>query len=152
MKKFIKYSFLIFIVFILTIIALSQIKHKDTSAVIKPIAQKIAQNYQFLKNKENKMLSKQEVIDLLKISDCKELNNINSSVVKPNVKGVVSYYNHWFSALCLTNSNKLLKIQMTFNEKNLPYFTIINNHSYCFKSSNYPIKCYTQSLITLPSR
>ena len=152
MKKFIKYSFFGFIVFVLVIIALSQIKHKDTSAVIKPVAQKIVRNYQFLKNRENKMLSKQEVIDLLKKSGCKELSNIDSSIVKPREEGVVSYYNHWFNALCLTNSNKLLKIQMTFNEKNLPSFTIINNYSYCFKSSNYPIRCYTQTLITLPSR
>ncbi len=130
----------------------SKIKYPDKSQYIKPIASELLNNYQFIKNKNNKLLSKNEVINLLKESGCVELSNVRSNIVKTKIKNVINYYNHWFSATCITNKNKALDLRITFREKYLPDFRIHLDHSYCFDVMHKSVECYTQKIIILPSR
>jgi len=154
MIKFLKYFrilFLMIIIIIAIVFAIAQIKYPDKTQYIKPIAIELLKNSKFIKNEENKLLSKNAVIDLLKKSGCEELSDISSNIVKTKIENVTNRSNHWFSAICTTNENKALNVQITLREDNLPDFFIYFEHSYCFSVMHKTVKCFTQTIITLPS-
>jgi hypothetical protein len=144
--------FIIFISIISIYIVLSFVEYPDKTPYIKPIALELLKKSQIFKNKNDKLLSKSEVIDLLQESGCKELYDIKSRIVKTEMQNVTNHYNHWFSATCLTKKDRALDLRITLREKELPDFRIYFNHSYCYGVMPEHIHCGTQTVTAVPSR
>ena len=155
MRTFFKYIGVILIVFIVIIsvyILLSFIEYPDKTSYIKPVALEMLGKKKFFQNKKDKLLSKKEVIVLLKKSGCEKLYDIKSHITKTKIQNVTNYYNHWFRATCVTKKNKALDLRITLREKALPDFRIYFEHSYCYGVMPEYIHCGTQTITAVPSK
>ena len=59
--------------------------------------------------------------------------------------------NYWFEGYCWTPEGELARVALALHEKSDADFRIDLGHSYCFDVMNRKIRCYTQSLVPLPS-
>jgi len=149
--KLLKYLGTVFLTIVVIVLALmfSHMEYHDKTPSIKPTALKLLKNMQFIQDEEHKLLSKYSVISLLKKSGCENLSDIESNIVKIRMKNIA---NHWFSATCSTHENEPLDLRITLHEDALPDFSIYLEHSYCFSVMHKSVECYTQNIISIPSR
>ena len=152
MKKILKYCLKLILLIIFIYIVLSYIKYPDKTSYIKPVAIELLNKTQALNSKEDKLLSKGKVIDMLQASGCNKVYEVTSSIVKTKVQGVTNHYNHWFSAMCMTKEGKALDLRITLHEQHIPDFAIYFEHSYCYSSMNKSINCGTRTITVIPSR
>ena len=156
MIKFIKSIFVVLAIFLMitaAIILLSYIKYPDNTQHIKPIAEKLVKNYYVkLQNRKDKLLTKDEIVLLLKESGCKKVTSIKSNIVKTEIANIENHFNNWFRANCISNKGKKFDIRLTARETLFPDFRIDYRHSYCFNVRGKEVNCFTQHLIALPGR
>jgi len=144
------FSFLVAIVG--SALVLSQIKYTDRSSQIRPIAQKLLEQTKGLRiaPDENRSDVKrgEQIARILEKAGCSGVRVDRSETVPTSLGD----RNYWFEGHCWTPGGELARVALTLHERSDADFQIDLGHSYCFDVLNRKIRCYTQSLVTLPSR
>jgi hypothetical protein len=146
MKNALKIFGKIILVIIVIWIALSFVEYDDKSRFIRPVAEKMLYNSKKYKSKN--ILTKNEIVLMLKESGCGKVSVIKSDIVTSLKDTKYEITNHWFRAKCFTEENKLINISITANKKVHSIRTDMS-HSYCFDVMSNSISCYMSSFTTL---
>ncbi|WP_292658381.1 hypothetical protein [Nitratifractor sp.] len=133
-------------------LVLSQIKYTDHSPEMKPIGQKLLSRM-----KDWRIGSDGNVSDIkLGARIAGVLNGVGCTGVRvdQSITTVMSAGNrrYSFTGHCWIPGGELARIDLTLHEKEPAEFGMVIDHSLCYFVEGRESWCYTQSLVSLPSR
>ncbi len=152
MKSFFKWFFSFLLAIVGSALVLSQIQYPDRSAEIKPIAGRLLHRLYTLgigmdDNSTDAELA-ERIVGSLKESGCEEVRVDRGEIVTTSLGD----RNYWFYGDCRIPGGELARVDVTLHQKGGSDLLMVLGHSYCFDVEDRKIRCFTQSLVTLPSR